>query len=143
MVAKLGPHYYNFWKDAQHKRGLWRRTTLDEYRKAEPAWETVIDLDALATDEKKRTGSGTEPSALKPGYDRCLISLSKGGADADIKREFDLKTKAFIKDGFTLPEAKSRVAWRSMDSLFVATDFGPGSLTKSGYPRDRQGVESE
>ena len=134
MVSKLGPFYYNFWKDAQHKRGLWRRTTLDEYRKLEPAWETVIDLDALALEEKTNwVWHGA--SALKPGYDRCLISLSRGGADADVKREYDLKAKAFLKDGFTLPEAKSRVSWRGLDSLFVATDYGPGSLTKSGYPR--------
>ena len=99
MVAKLGPHYYNFWKDAQHKRGLWRRTTLDEYRKADPAWETVIDLDALAESEKTNwVWHGV--SALKPGYDRCLISLSRGGADADVKREFDLKAKAFVPIGF-------------------------------------------
>ncbi len=134
MVSKLGPYYYNFWKDAKHKRGLWRRTTLDEYRKAEPAWETVIDLDALGAEEKENwVWHGASP--LKPGYERCLISLSRGGADADVKREFDLKTKSFLKDGYTLPEAKSRVAWRNLDSVFVGTDFGPGSLTKSGYPR--------
>jgi prolyl oligopeptidase len=134
FVSKLGPYYYNFWKDAKHKRGLWRRTTLDEYRKAEPAWETVIDLDALGAEEKENwVWHGA--SVLKPGYERCLISLSRGGADADVKREFDLKTKSFIKDGYTLPEAKSRVAWRTQDSVFVGTNFGPGSLTKSGYPR--------
>ena len=134
FVSKLGPYYYNFWKDARHKRGLWRRTTLDEYRKAEPAWETVIDLDALAAEEKENwVWHGA--SALKPGYERCLVSLSRGGADADIKREFDLKAKAFVEDGYALPEAKSRVAWRTLDSVFVGTDFGPGSLTKSGYPR--------
>jgi prolyl oligopeptidase len=134
FVSKLGPYYYNFWKDAKHKRGLWRRTTLDEYRKAEPAWETVIDLDALGAEEKENwVWHGA--SVLKPGYERCLISLSRGGADADVKREFDLKTRSFIKDGYTLPEAKSRVAWRTQDSVFVGTNFGPGSLTKSGYPR--------
>ncbi|MEJ7640524.1 MAG: prolyl oligopeptidase family serine peptidase [Singulisphaera sp.] len=134
MVSKIGPHYYNFWKDAKHKRGLWRRTTLDEYRKAEPAWETVIDLDGLGAAEKENwVWHGAMP--LKPGYERCLVSLSRGGADADIRREFDLKTKAFVEGGYTLPEAKSRVAWRGLDSVFVGTDFGPGSLTKSGYPR--------
>ena len=134
MVSKIGPYYYNFWKDAKNKRGLWRRTTLDEYRKAEPAWETVIDLDALALDEKTNwVWHGA--SALKPDYERCLVSLSRGGADADVKREFDLKTKSFVEGGFTLAEAKSRVAWRNKDSLFVATNYGEGSLTKSGYPR--------
>ena len=134
MVSKLGPYYYNFWKDAKNKRGLWRRTTLDEYRKAEPAWETVIDLDALALDEKTNwVWHGA--SALKPDYERCLVSLSRGGADADVKREFNLKTKSFVQGGFTLPEAKSRVGWRTKDSLFVATNYGEGSLTRSGYPR--------
>jgi prolyl oligopeptidase len=72
---------------------------------------------------------------LEPADRLCLVSLSRGGADADVVREFDLEQKAFVARGFTLPEAKSRVAWRDRDSLFVATDFGPGSLTTSGYPR--------
>jgi prolyl oligopeptidase len=134
MISKIGPYYYNFWKDATHKRGLWRRTSLDEYRKAEPAWETVIDLDALGAAEKENwVWHGA--SVLKPAYEVCLVSLSRGGADADVKREFNLKTRTFVDHGFTLPEAKSQVAWRTIDSLFVGTNFGPGSLTKSGYPR--------
>jgi prolyl oligopeptidase len=134
MISKIGPYYYNFWKDAKNKRGLWRRTTLEEYRKAEPAWETVIDLDALGAAEKENwVWHGASP--LKPDYERCLVSLSRGGADADIKREFNLKTRTFIDGGYTLPEAKSQVAWRNVDSVFVGTDFGPGSLTRSGYPR--------
>src|SRR5262249_17393738 len=72
---------------------------------------------------------------LKPTYDRCLVQLSRGGADATVVREFDVTTKTFVKDGFELPEAKSSVAWRGLDSVFVGTNFGPGSLTKSGYPR--------
>ena len=133
-ISKIGPFYYNFWKDAKNKRGLWRRTTLEEYRKPEPAWETVIDLDALGqTENANWVWHGAQ--ALKPDYEICLVSLSKGGADADVKREFNLKTKSFVDGGFTLPEAKSRVGWRSKDSLFVATDFGPGTMTRSGYPR--------
>jgi prolyl oligopeptidase len=134
FVSKAGPHYYNFWRDAKNKRGLWRRTTLEEYRKEKPKWEVVLDLDALASAEKENwVWKGA--SILKPSYDRCLVNLSRGGADATVVREFDLKGKAFVKDGFTLPEAKSRVAWRGPDSVFVGTDFGPGTLTKSGYPR--------
>jgi prolyl oligopeptidase len=134
MVAKAGPHFYNFWRDAKNKRGLWRRTTLEEYRKAKPQWETVLDLDALAEAEKENwVWKGA--SFLKPSYERCLLSLSRGGADATVVREFDPRTKSFVKDGFTLPEAKSSVAWRDLDSVFVGTDFGPGSLTTSGYPR--------
>jgi prolyl oligopeptidase len=133
-VQKLGPYYYNFWKDEQHVRGLWRRTTLAEYKKAQPAWETVLDLDALSAEEKTPwVWHGAD--ALPPDYTRCLLSLSRGGADADVVREFDLVSKAFVPGGFALPEAKSNAGWRGRDELFVGTDFGPGSLTSSGYPR--------
>jgi prolyl oligopeptidase len=133
-VAKHGKFYYNFWRDDRNTRGVWRRTTLDEYKKPSPTWETVLDLDKLASDEKENwTWQGY--NVLKPDYDRCLIELSRGGTDAAVVREFDLNQKAFVKDGFTLPEAKSNVAWRNRDTLYVGTDFGPGSLTTSGYPR--------
>jgi prolyl oligopeptidase len=133
-VTKIGDHYYNLWRDAANPKGLWRRTTLDEYRRAEPTWETVIDVDALARAEQENwVWHGA--TVLEPEDRRCLVAVSRGGADADVVREFDLQTKAFIDGGFTLPEAKSRIAWRERDSLFVATDFGPGSLTTSGYPR--------
>ncbi|MFO0422255.1 MAG: S9 family peptidase, partial [Planctomycetia bacterium] len=133
-VAQIGGRFYNFWRDAAHPKGLWRRTTLAEYRKPEPAWETVLDLDALAASEGENwVWHGA--TVLEPEGRLCLVALSRGGADADGVREFDLETKAFVPGGFSLPEAKSRVAWRGRDSLFVATDVGPGSLTTSGYPR--------
>ena len=133
-VTKIGDRYYNFWRDAANPKGVWRSTTLDEYRKAEPAWETVIDVDALAKAEHENwVWHGA--TVLEPEDRVCLVSLSRGGADADVVREFDLDRKAFVDGGFSLPEAKSRVAWRGRESLFVATDFGPGSLTTSGYPR--------
>jgi prolyl oligopeptidase len=133
-VQKLGPWYYNFWRDAKNPRGLWRRTTLAEYRKEQPAWETVIDLDALGAAEKENwVWHGAD--CLKPEYKRCLVQLSRGGADADVVREFDLEAKAFLKDGFFLPESKNSVGWRDADTLYVGTDFGPGSMTTSGYPR--------
>jgi len=133
-VAKHGPYYYNFWRDQTNVRGLWRRTRLEEYKKPEPKWEVVLDLDQLASTEKENwVWKGYD--ILYPTYDRCLILLSRGGADALVVREFDLPTKAFVKDGFTLPEAKSEVAWRNRDAIYVGTDFGPGSLTDSGYPR--------
>jgi prolyl oligopeptidase len=134
FVTKIGDRFYNFWRDAKNPKGVWRRTTLDEYRRPEPAWETVLDIDALAKAEGENwVWHGA--TVLEPEDRLCLVSLSRGGADADVVREFDLETKAFVAGGFTLPEAKSRVAWRSRDSLFVASDFGPGSLTTSGYPR--------
>jgi len=133
-VEKIGAFYYNFWKDAAHERGLWRRTTLAEYRKPQPAWETVIDLDALArTEHEKWVWHGAE--CLRPGYTRCLVALSRGGSDADVTREFDLETKAWIADGFVRPEAKGGLNWIDADRVYVSTDFGPGSMTASGYPR--------
>ncbi|HZR19285.1 MAG TPA: prolyl oligopeptidase family serine peptidase [Verrucomicrobiae bacterium] len=133
-VAKHGRWYYNFWRDQTNPRGVWRRTTLDEYKKPQPAWETVLDLDQLSTAEKENwVWKGYD--VLYPTYDRCLMFLSRGGADAVVVREFDLTTKSFVTDGFYLPEAKTQVAWRNRDSLYVGTDFGPGTLTDSGYPR--------
>jgi prolyl oligopeptidase len=133
-IGKLGAWYYNFWKDAQNPRGVWRRTSLAEYRKAQPAWETVLDLDALAAAENENwVWQGAE--CFRPACTRCLLSLSRGGADAHVVREFDLATKSFATDGFTLPEAKSSTAWIDADTIYVGTDFGPGSMTASGYTR--------
>src|SRR3984957_1282520 len=134
QVAKHGALYYNFWRDDKNPRGVWRRTTLEEYKKTAPAWETVLDLDQLAATEKENwVWHGY--NVLKPSNDRCLIELSHGGADAAVIREFDMNSKQFVSDGFTVPEAKSEVAWRDRDTLYIGTDFGPGSLTSSGYPR--------
>ena len=134
MVRKIGPFFYNFWRDKDHPKGLWRRTTLTEYRKPQPAWETVIDIDALAAADKENwVWHGAD--CLEPDYKRCLVSLSRGGADADVVREFDLQSKTFVEGGFTLPEAKNHVGWKDIDHLYVATDFGPGSMTSSSYPR--------
>ena len=134
VVRKIGRYYYNFWRDARNPRGLWRRTTLDEYRKPKPGWEVVLDLDALGKEENVNwVWHGAQP--LKPEYRLALVSLSRGGADASVVREFDLTAKSFVTGGYTLAEAKSQISWRGPDSVFVGTDFGLGSLTKSGYPR--------
>lgn len=133
-VRKHGKYYYNYWRDDKNVRGLWRRTTLEEYKKEKPNWETVLDLDQLAASEKENW-VWKQVQVLYHDYDRALVELSRGGADAGVVREFDLTKKEFVKDGFTLPEAKSDVAWRDRDSLLVGTDFGPGSMTDSGYPR--------
>jgi prolyl oligopeptidase len=133
-VVRRGEHLYNFWRDAAHPRGMWRRTTLDSYRLAEPAWDVVLDVDALAEAEDENwVWEGA--SVLRPDYRRALVQLSRGGADASLVREFDLVDRAFVPDGFNLPEAKTDVAWIDIDHIFVGTDFGPGSLTDSGYPR--------
>jgi len=133
-VQKVGKYYYNLWKDRQHERGLWRRTTLEEYRKPDPKWETVLDLDALNKAEGENwVWHGVE--CLRPEYRRCLIALSRGGADADVTREFDMDTKQWVKDGFFRPEAKGGLGWIDADTVYLYTDFGAGSMTSSGYPR--------
>jgi prolyl oligopeptidase len=129
-----GEHLYNLWKDRDHPRGLWRRTTLDEYRRPEPRWDVLLDIDALAAEEDENW-VWHDVTVLRPGYRRCLISLSRGGADASVVREFDLDERTFVKDGFTLPEAKSYIGWIDESRIYVGTDFGAGSLTSSGYPR--------
>jgi prolyl oligopeptidase len=136
-VRRRGEHLYNFWQDATHPRGLWRRTTLVEYRSERPRWEVVLDVDALAATEGENwVWQGA--AVLRPGYQRCLVQLSRGGADATVVREFDLVRLDFVEDdrmGFALPEAKSYVSWIDADRIYVGTDFGEGSLTTSGYPR--------
>lgn len=134
FVGKQGDFYYNFWRDKKNERGIWRRTTLEEYKKTEPKWEVILDLDQLGKAENENwVWKGA--SLLRPDYKRALISLSRGGADADVTREFDLVTKQFVKDGFSRPEAKGGMTWIDIDHVFVSTDFGPGSMTDSGYPR--------
>ncbi len=134
FVAKNGEFYYNFWRDKKNERGLWRRTTLSEYKKAEPNWEVLLDLDALGkTEGENWVWKGA--SLLRPDYTRALVTLSRGGADADVTREFDLVKKEFIADGFQRPESKGGMSWIDLDHVFVSTDFGAGTMTDSGYPR--------
>ncbi|MDX1293917.1 MAG: S9 family peptidase, partial [Hyphomonas sp.] len=128
---------YNFWQDDTHVRGLWRRTSLASYATAEPDWETVLDFDKLAEDEGQnwvfKGADCFRPKGSDAGY-RCMVSLSDGGKDAVIRREFDLATKQFVADGFATPEAKQGGAWAGPDTLLIATDWGEGTLTDSGYP---------
>ncbi|MQA09126.1 MAG: prolyl oligopeptidase family serine peptidase [Pseudonocardiaceae bacterium] len=133
-VRRRGEYLYNFWRDATHPRGLWRRTTLEEYRGPNPDWEVLVDVDALAEREGENwVWQGA--TVLRPGYRRCLVELSRGGADASVVREFDMDTREFVEDGFQLSEAKSTVSWIDADRIYVGTDSGDGSLTDSGYPR--------
>src|SRR5881296_3664054 len=130
----IGNSLYNFWQDAEHERGIWRRTSWASYATANPAWETVIDVDSLSKAEGV-TWSWSGADCFEPEYKRCIVSLSRGGSDATETREFDLTTKRFVSDGFKIPEAKTSTAWVDDSTLFVGTDFGPGSMTTSGYPR--------
>ncbi|HZS19876.1 MAG TPA: S9 family peptidase, partial [Pseudonocardiaceae bacterium] len=125
-ITRRGEYRYNFWRDREHPRGLWRRTTLAEYRKEAPDWDILLDVDALARDEDENwVYHGAQ--CLRPDYRRALISLSRGGADASVVREFDIERREFVADGFMLPEAKTTVNWIDADRIYVATDFGPGT----------------
>jgi len=133
-VRRRGDYLYNFWRDAANPRGLWRRTTLDSYRSDKPDWDVLLDLDELSrADNQNWVWAGA--NVIEPDHTRALISLSRGGSDAAIVREFDMATREFVDGGFALPEAKSGTSWVDPDTLLIGTDFGEGSLTGSGYPR--------
>ena len=126
-LRKLGDRYYNFWQDEENPRGVWRRTTLDEFRSPAPDREVVIDFDALGRAEGERWMFAGAP-VLVPGYDRALVRLSRGGADAVIVREFDLVARRFVEEGgFVLPESKEQASWAGPDEIFVVTDLSQPS----------------
>jgi prolyl oligopeptidase len=132
VVTRRGGLLYNFWRDAEHPRGLWRRTTLDSYRLPEPAWHVLLDIDALAAAEGEDwiwQGAVTLP----PEHDRALVRLSRGGGDAVVLREFDLPSRTFVADGFVLPEAKGGAGWLDRDTLLLISALG--GVTRSGYAR--------
>lgn len=132
-AVRRGDHLYNFWQDADHVRGLWRRTTLEEYVKDRPVWEPVLDLDALAEAEgEKWAWAGSR--VLGPEYRHALVLLSRDGADACVVREFDLRTLEFVDGGFEVEEARTTIGWIDHDRVWIGTDFGPGSMSGSGYP---------
>jgi prolyl oligopeptidase len=126
-------YVFNFWQDAQHPKGVWRRTSIADYAKAAPDWDILLDLDRLAADERENwVWNGAQ---CTPSLKHCLLHLSRGGGDAVVVREFDPTEKAFVKDGFQLVEAKSSISYLAEDTALCGTDFGPGSMTASGYPR--------
>jgi prolyl oligopeptidase len=136
-VRARGPHLYNYWKDADHPRGLWRRTSMEQYRSDSPEWEILVDLDALA-DAEGENWVWKGAAVLRPAQKLALVTLSRGGADASVVREFSLETKTFRDEadgGFVVGEAKTDIGWIDEDTVFVGTDLGEGTLTDSGYPR--------
>ena len=133
MPAFRAGAIYNFWQDPAHVQGLWRRTTLESYRTSDPAWQTVLDLDALSKAEGK-TWVWKGAACLPPDQSHCLLQLSNGGEDAVEVREFDLPAASFVQNGFSLPRGKQDIAWRDPDTLVLGRDWGPGTMTQSGYP---------
>lgn len=129
-----GKYVYNFWRDEDHVRGIWRRCTLDSYKSGTPAWETLLDIDELSRkDDIKWVFK--ESTGLYPDYDRFLIELSKGGGDAVVVKEFDVNKKQFMEDGFSIAESKGTATYVDENTLFVSSDFGEGTMTNSGYPK--------
>ena len=130
LPAIRGEWLYNFWQDADHVRGIWRRASLEEYVKESPAWEILLDLDALAEAEGENwVWKGS--TFLPPEYRLCMLTLSRGGGDAAVRREFDTVAKAFVDGGFLLPEAKAQASWKDENTLWIGTDFGEGTMTRS------------
>ena len=128
-----GSSVYNLWHDAQHLHGILRKTSFADYLNPEPHWQTVIDYDALSKQDKT-SWVAKDMNCMYPGDRLCLVTLSAGGEDAHTIREFNLKTGTFVSNGFVLPHSKQDVAWRDGDTLYVARDWGPGTMTTSGYP---------
>jgi prolyl oligopeptidase len=134
LIARRGTRVFNFWKDATHPRGLWRTTTLDGYRSEQPEWDILLDLDALAAKEDE-DWIWSEAVTLPGSHDRAILMLSRGGADARVLREFDLASRDFVVEGFTLPEAKGGAAWLDGDTLLLSSPLGENMATSSGYAR--------
>jgi prolyl oligopeptidase len=136
-VMRRGGLLYNFWKDANNPRGIWRRTTLDEFRGPNPKWDILLDLDRLAAEEAEDWILGGVEAL--PGSNARILNLSRGGGDATVKREFDIGTRTFVPDGFTLPEAKGGAVkgaeWLDADTLLLSSAYGEGMATTSGYAR--------
>ncbi len=128
-----GEFIYNFWQDKLHERGIWRKATKVSYESGHPIWETLLDIDALSKKDKvKWVFKSAE--GLYPKYNRFIISLSKGGGDAIVVKEFDVKTKSFVPNGFYIDESKGGSGFLDENTLIVSSDFGKGSMTTSGYP---------
>ncbi|TPG53810.1 S9 family peptidase [Roseomonas nepalensis] len=134
FVTRRGGWLYNFWQDAGQPRGVWRRTTLDSYRGAAPDWDVLLDLDALAREEGEDWVWGGA-TTLPDGHDLALLSLSRGGGDATVLREFSPAERRFVPGGFVLPEAKGGADWVDRDTLLVSSALGEGMATRSGYAR--------
>jgi prolyl oligopeptidase len=131
--STVGEYYYDFWQDEVNIRGRLRRARLDSLISGAPVWESVLDMDKLESDEHQNWVYQNNLDCVGGSNDRCLVEISRGGKDESEFREFSLTDKAFVEDGFVVPEAKSMLAWLGKDTLLVATDWGDG-LTNSGYP---------
>jgi prolyl oligopeptidase len=134
LIGRRGALVYNIWKDANNPRGVWRRTTLDEFRRSKPKWDVILDVDKLAAAENE-DWLLSQVRMLPGSRTRAILGLSRGGSDAVTLREFDIATEAFVLDGFILPEAKGGADWLDADTLLLSSAYGEGMATTSGYAR--------
>ena len=128
-----GDYVYNLWQDEKNERGLWRRLPLNDYLAGSDTWEVILDIDRLSVEEN-RMWVFHGASWLGPENRYCLLTLSDGGKDESVVREFDAVTKSFVEGGFVVGESKGSMAWIDRDNILVATDYGEGTMTSSGYP---------
>ncbi|HEX5210008.1 MAG TPA: prolyl oligopeptidase family serine peptidase [Steroidobacteraceae bacterium] len=123
----------NFWQSAAHVRGIWRRARIADYARKAPRWQTLLDVDQL--DSRMHQNWVWHGADCTAAFDRCLVRLSPGGGDAAEIREYDPRTRSFVAGGFEVPVAKGGAMYLNPDTVLVATDFGPGTMTPSSYPR--------
>jgi prolyl oligopeptidase len=128
-----GNNVYDLWQDEKNERGLWRRMSKEDYLSGKNDWETVLDLDKLSAEENRKWVFGGA-TWLGPDNNLCLLHLSDGGKDESVIREFDAAKKSFVDNGFSVGESKGSVGWIDKDNILVATNYGPGTMTTSGYP---------
>ena len=131
MGALRGRNVYNFWQDAKNPKGIWRRTSIASYQAANPDWQVLLDIDALAKAESENWVF--KGSSCAPGETRCLVRLSRGGGDAVVVREYDLASMKLMEGGFSLPEAKVNLEYLDGDTILFGT--AKDGETNSGYAR--------
>lgn len=125
-------YVWNFWQDSENTHGLWRRTSLESYLSDDPDWDVILDLDALSEAEG-RNWVWRGSNCLTPGYDRCILTLSDGGSDAAVRREFLISERAFVEDGFITPESKGGIDWIDENTVMIGLAIGEEDSTDSGY----------
>ncbi|WP_421789428.1 prolyl oligopeptidase family serine peptidase [Hyphobacterium sp.] len=126
-------YIWNFWRDAENTHGLWRRTSLESYLSDAPDWDVVLNLDTVAEEEGVNwVWQGS--NCLGPDFNRCIITLSDGGQDASVRREFDMESRSFVDGGFGSPETKGGISWVDEDTVLYGFATTDENSTTSGYP---------
>ncbi|WP_244521623.1 hypothetical protein [Bradyrhizobium sp. DOA9] len=128
---RAGAFIYHLFTNADNPRGLLRRTTLAEFKSAQPSWDSLIDIDQLAASE----GQDWLLSwiAVLPAGARMILALSAAGREAVTLREFDLTNRNIDPRGFYLPKAISDIAWLGPDEVLLSSTFGTNMTSTAGH----------